>query len=115
VRTLNLQLADREEATFDHADWAQNAAQLCGYYLSSADYTSADRCLAAAQWVLEHPSGQAGGKEVDDVAANVRLARAKLYGHQLREGYESTERSLWNPSPLRFARKLGNSFQWRAR
>jgi hypothetical protein len=55
VRTLNLQLAHVGSSTnvFDHADWAQNAAQLCGYFLAASDYRSADRCLAAAQWVLD--------------------------------------------------------------
>jgi len=88
--TLNRQL---EANSYDKATWAQNAAQLAGFYVRKQDWTSAGRCLSAAYIVFHHrplPHGAPGVPESsgndDDVAANVELGLAKLYAEQLKIG-----------------------------
>lgn len=85
-------------------EWAQNAAQLAGFYVSKAHWATARHCVAAAErvyddayprWARKHIRGEAaaaadgGGDasalpdEVADVGANVQLAWGKLHLHRL--------------------------------
>ncbi|CAI7859600.1 unnamed protein product [Closterium sp. NIES-54] len=95
--TLTRQLRLRQQ--FRAWDWAQNCAQLAGYYLGRDHFTTALHCLAAAATVLaRHTAGQpvlpggnggdvgggggeAGGGEeeqVREVAANINIGIGKV-------------------------------------
>ena len=87
-------------------EWAQNAAQLAGFYVSKACWATARHCIAAAdkvygeafpQWARKHVKKEARGAtdagagdaeeeledKVADVGANVQLAWGKLHLHRL--------------------------------
>mmetsp|Transcript_7769 Transcript_7769/g.14662 ORF Transcript_7769/g.14662 Transcript_7769/m.14662 type:complete len:583 (-) Transcript_7769:212-1960(-) len=83
--TLNLQL---QNPLFDQAEWAQNSAQLAGFYVGQMDYVSAERCLAAASHVLSQISPKEDNSKHEDVGANLEIAWAKLYADQLRVASE---------------------------
>eukprot|EP00238_Polyblepharides_amylifera_P008751 CAMPEP_0196576318 /NCGR_PEP_ID=MMETSP1081-20130531/5613_1 /TAXON_ID=36882 /ORGANISM="Pyramimonas amylifera, Strain CCMP720" /LENGTH=579 /DNA_ID=CAMNT_0041894895 /DNA_START=68 /DNA_END=1807 /DNA_ORIENTATION=- len=108
AQTLALQLLSGEH--FDRAEWAQNAAQLAGFFLSKLDYRTAERCISAADKVYSEKlemdkknESASEGKDDSDVGANLLLAWGKLYARQLQEGAEqvdSEEEVPPNSSPV---------------
>ncbi|CAI5978079.1 unnamed protein product [Closterium sp. NIES-64] len=105
--TLTRQLRLRQQ--FRAWDWAQNCAQLAGYYLGRDHFSTALHCLAAAATVLaRHTAGQpvlpggnggdvgggggeAGGGEeeqVREVAANINIGIGKVHLRVLQRSVE---------------------------
>ena len=85
----------------DRREWALNAVQLSGYFLTQDDWVNAHRCLAAAEVVLEEGmrqlgSSQSPGGDADDeysvrgrmkqASANIGWGWGKLYKSKLEAG-----------------------------
>ncbi|GJP38223.1 hypothetical protein CLOM_g22689 [Closterium sp. NIES-68] len=105
--TLTRQLRLRQQ--FRAWDWAQNCAQLAGYYLGRDEFTTALHCLAAASTVVaRHRAGQpvlpggngadTGGagadagkgddEQVREVAANIEIGVGKVHLRVLQRSVE---------------------------
>ncbi len=60
-------------------EWAQNAAQLSGFYVSKRDWPGAWMCILAATKVIQDAAEEIAEMAAVDVVANVNIARGKFH------------------------------------